>query len=236
MSEADAAGAGKRAAAEAAVGLVRDGMILGLDTGSTVAFVLDALARRIRDEGLKLSGVPTSKATEARARALGIPLTDLATAPELDLAIDGADEVEKSSLCLIKGHGGALLREKIVAAAARRFVVVVDDSKIVPRLGTHMSVPVEVVPFAHVATARRLERLAGRAVLRPAPNGDPFRTDNGNVIYDIHSPGPIIDPPALERDLDAIVGVVESGLFTRGVERAIVGSADGAVRTLNNEG
>ena len=233
MSEPQSADIGKKAAAEAAVSLVEDGMTLGLGTGSTVAFALDALARRIQAEGLRIRGVPTSEQTAARARALGIALTDLAAVPELDLAIDGADEVEEASLCLIKGHGGALLREKIVASSARRFVVIVDESKVVPRLGTRMSLPVEVVRFAHVATARRLERLAGPAVLRPGADGAPFITDNGNVIYDVQSRGPIADPAALERDLDAIVGVVESGLFTRGVERAIVGAADGAVRTLD---
>jgi ribose 5-phosphate isomerase A len=233
LSETRAADKGKRAAAEAAVSLVADGMTLGLGTGSTVAFALDALARRIQAEGLSIRGVPTSERTAARARALGIALTDLAAVPALDLAIDGADEVEEASLCLIKGHGGALLREKIVASAARRFVVIVDESKIVPRLGTRMSLPVEVVQFAHVATARRLERLAGPAVLRPGADGAPFITDNGNVIYDVRTPGPIADPASLERDLDAIVGVVESGLFTHCVERAIVGAADGTVRTLD---
>ena len=233
MSEPHSAEIGKKAAAEAAVHLVADGMTLGLGTGSTVAFALDALARRIQAEGLRIRGVATSERTAARARALGIALTDLAAVPELDLAIDGADEVEEASLCLIKGHGGALLREKIVASSARRFVVIVDESKVVPRLGTRMSVPVEVVRFAHVATARRLERLAGPAVLRPGADGAPFITDNGNVIYDVQNCGPIVDPAALERDLDAIVGVVESGLFTSGVERAIVGAADGAVRTLD---
>ena len=185
MSEPHSAEIGKKAAAEAAVHLVADGMTLGLGTGSTVAFALDALARRIQAEGLRIRGVATSERTAARARALGIALTDLAAVPELDLAIDGADEVEEASLCLIKGHGGALLREKIVASSARRFVVIVDESKVVPRLGTRMSVPVEVVRFAHVATARRLERLAGPAVLRPGADGAPFITDNGNVIYDV---------------------------------------------------
>ncbi|HUA77698.1 MAG TPA: ribose-5-phosphate isomerase RpiA [Acetobacteraceae bacterium] len=239
MTETRTADIGKRAAAEAAVSLVRDGMMLGLGTGSTVAFVLEALARRIRAEGLTVAGVPTSEQTASRATALGIGLIDLASVAELDLAIDGADEVEEGSLCLIKGHGGALLREKIVATAARRFVVVVDESKVVARLGTRMSIPVEVVRFAHAATARRLERLAAPAVLRPGPDGAPFITDNGNLIYDLGSPGksaePIADPRALECDFNAIVGVVESGLFTHGVERAIVGDARGAVRTLTRQ-
>jgi len=232
LSETRSADIGKRAAAEAAVGFVRDGMALGLGTGSTVAFVLEALARRIRAEGLEVHGVPTSERTADRADALGIPLTDLATVPELDLAIDGADEVESGSLSLIKGHGGALLREKLVATSARRFIVVVDESKVVARLGTRMSVPVEVVRFAHVATARRLERLAGPAVLRAGSDGKPYVTDNGNLIYDVRCRAPIENAAALEHDFDAIVGVVENGLFTRGVERAIVGAADGTARTL----
>ncbi len=230
LSETHRHDVGKRAAAEAAVRLVADGMTLGLGTGSTVAFVLEALARRIRAEGLRLAGVPSSERTAARAAELGIALADLDAVGALDLAIDGADEVEEASLCLIKGHGGALLREKIVATAARRFVVVVDEGKLVARLGTRMSVPVEVVRFAHGATARRLERLAGPAVLRAGPDGFPYVTDNGNFIYDVAAAIP--DPAALEREFDAVVGVVESGLFTHGVERAIVGAADGTVRTL----
>jgi ribose 5-phosphate isomerase A len=236
MTPARAAEVGKRAAAEVAVALVTSGMTLGLGTGSTVGFVLEALARRIRTEGLGITGVPTSRQTEQRARELGIPPTDLAATPELDLAIDGADEVETSTLCLIKGLGGALLREKLVATSARRFVVVVDESKVVGRLGTHAPIPVEVVPFAHEAIARRLERLAGRAVLRSQPDGSLFITDNGNVIYDVRTTGPIADPAALEHALGAIVGVVESGLFTRGVERALVGTATGTVRMLGARG
>ena len=233
-AETTAADAGKRAAGEAAVRLVQDGMMLGLGTGSTVAFVLAALAERVRNEGLRVSGVPTSRRTEERARALGIPLTNLAATPELDLAIDGADEVETRSLSLIKGLGGALLREKIVAASARRFVVVVDESKVVARLGTRAPVPVEVVQFAHVATARRLERIGGHAVLRLAPDGAPFVTDNGNLIYDVHVGGPIADAAALERAFAAIPGVVESGLFTSGVARVFVGYSDGTIRTLGS--
>ena len=233
-AETQAVDAAKRAAGEAAVMLVQDGMVLGLGTGSTVAFVLAALAERVRNEGLRISGVPTSRRTEERARALGIPLTDLDARPELDLAIDGADEVETGTLALIKGLGGALLREKIVATSARRFVVVVDESKVVERLGTRAPVPVEVVPFARAATARRLERLGGRAVLRMGPDGAPFVTDNGNLIYDMHTGGPIGDAAALEHAFAAIPGVVESGLFTSGVARAFVGYADGTTRTLGS--
>ncbi len=236
MSETRTADIGKRAAAQAAASLVAKGMRLGLGTGSTVAFVLEALGRRIRAEGLEVECVATSKQTAQRAAALGIPLIELGRVAELDLAIDGADEVEAGSLALIKGHGGALLREKIVATAARRFVVIVDESKVVERLGTRMSIPVEVVPFAHEITARRIERLARPARLRAGLDGGPFVTDNGNFIYDVGGPGsavaPITDPAGLGCRLKAILGVVESGLFTLGVERAIVGGAGGGVRTL----
>ena len=150
----------KQAAAEAAVAQVRDGMKLGLGTGSTIAFALDALARRIRDESLRIAGIPTSRRTEARARELGIPLTSFAETEELDLAIDGADEVVEGSLALIKGLGGALLRERIVAAAAKRFIVIVDRSKVSDSFGSRAPIPVEVVPFGHEATARRLGRSA----------------------------------------------------------------------------
>jgi ribose 5-phosphate isomerase A len=164
--------------------------------------------------------------TAERARELGIPLTELDDAPELDLALDGADEVAEGSLALIKGLGGALLREKIVVEAAARFVVVADDSKIVARLGQHAPLPVEVAVFAHPATARRLDALALRPVLRMAGEA-PYKTDNGNVIYDCHGIGGIDDIPALERAIVAIAGVVETGLFLDRAEQAIIGTNDG---------
>lgn len=234
MQEGETNGAdrAKRAAAAAAVAMVEDGMALGLGSGSTVAFALAALAERMRREGLRIAGVPTSTRTEARAKALGIPLTDLARTSELDLAIDGADEVERGRLFLIKGHGGALLREKIVATAARLFVVIVDESKVVSALGARTTLPVEVAQFAHEATARRLAATLGEATLRRSPAGAAFVTDNGNLIYDVMPRAPIEDPAALERTLQAIPGVLANGIFSRPVARAFVGSPAGSVRTL----
>jgi ribose 5-phosphate isomerase A len=192
----------KRMAAESAVTQVVDGMIVGLGTGTTGEFVLLALARRIR-EGLRITGVPTSEHTAARARELGIPLTEL-TWP-IDIAIDGADEVTRGTLHLIKGRGGALTREKIVAQAASRFLVVVDQTKMVDVLGT-APVPVEVVPFGWQATARRIEILGAKLQRRD------FVTDNGNYILDCAF-GLIDTPGSLAETLDHVAGVVEHGLF-----------------------
>ena len=214
----------KRRAAEAAVAEVEDGMVLGLGSGSTAEQVLHALAARVAS-GLRVSGVPTSERTAALARRLGVKLTDFAAQARLDLTIDGADEVEPSSLALVKGRGGALLREKIVAAASRRMLVVVDDSKLVPRLGRG-PVPVEIVAFGWQATLARLAEAGMRAALRRGPDGAPFVTDSGNHIADC-SPGPIEDAAALDRRLRAVVGVVETGLFLGLAWRVAVAGAEG---------
>lgn len=231
MKSAEAAVEGKRAAALAAVALVEPDMLLGLGSGSTVRFVLERLAERIKSEALRITGIPTSVRTEQLARTLGIPLVELAPGCEPDLAIDGADEIEGGSLALIKGLGGALLRERMVATAAKRFVVVGDSTKLVERLGTHAPVPVEVVHFAHAATAGRLERLGGQAALR-MQTGNPFITDNGNLIYDLHGVGPIADPAALEQAIGAIPGVVACGLFNNLAASAFIGSPDGTARRI----
>src|SRR5204863_10106607 len=160
----------KRAAAEAAVELVEDGMVVGLGTGSTAAFAVEALARRHR-QGLHFVGIPTSERTAAQARAAGIPLTSFAQHRQIDLTIDGADEVERGTLNLIKGLGGALLREKIVASASRRLAIVVDGAKLVDRLGTHAPVPIEVVAFGLEPTQASLEALGASARLRLSPAG-----------------------------------------------------------------
>src|SRR6476660_4911524 len=166
----------KRAAAEAAVELVQDGMIVGLGTGSTAAFAVEALARRHR-QGLRFVGIPTSQHTAAQATAAGIPLTSFAEHLQIDLTIDGADEVERGTLNLIKGLGGALLHEKIVAAATRRLAIVVDGTKLVDRLGTHAPVPVEVIAFGLEATRAALKVLGASTRLRQSPTGQPFVTD-----------------------------------------------------------
>jgi ribose 5-phosphate isomerase A len=201
----------KRAAAEAAVELVRDGMIVGLGTGSTAAFALEALARR-HQRGLRFLGIPTSKATAARAAALGLPLTSFAVHRQIDLTIDGADEVERGTLNLIKGLGGALLHEKIVASNSRRLAIIVDKTKLVDRLGAHAPVPVEVVPFGLEATQTALEVLGADTRLRAMPGGDPLVSDSGNHILDCNF-GEIADPARLDERIRSVVGVVESGLF-----------------------
>jgi len=198
--------AARQTAAEAALGLVRDGMVMGLGTGSTMDFVLLGIAAR----GLRITGVPTSERTTIRARALGIALTDLEHVERLDLAIDGADEVAAGSLDLVKGLGGALLREKIVAAAAARFVIVADRAKLVDRLGSRVSVPVEVARFGHGATARRLAGLGTLPVLRGG--AEPFVSDNGNVIYDC-AVTPLAEPAPFAAALAAIPGMLGHGLF-----------------------
>lgn len=218
----------KRAAAEAAVELVQDGMVVGLGTGSTAAFAVEALSRRHR-EGLRFIGIPTSERTGAQAREAGIPLTSFAEHRQIDLTIDGADEVEHATLNLIKGLGGALLREKIVAAASRRLAIVVDGAKIVDRLGAHAPVPVEVVTFGLEATRAALEARGASVQLRQTPAGQPFVTDSGNRILDCRF-GQIADPARLEERIGRIVGVVESGLFIGRAEHVFVADASGVQR------
>ncbi|QDH16079.1 ribose-5-phosphate isomerase RpiA [Oecophyllibacter saccharovorans] len=202
----------KRLAARSAADLAEPGMIVGLGTGSTAAFMVERLGERVA-EGLDIKAIPTSNAIEALARSLNIPLTDFATHPVLDMAIDGADEVERGSLHLIKGLGGALLREKIVARAAKRFVVMVDFTKPVDRLGARTPVPVEVVPFGWQCTSVVLGQLGAKLISpRRGPNGDLAVTDNGNLILDCDF-GPIKDVQELATRLDGAVGVVEHGLF-----------------------
>jgi ribose 5-phosphate isomerase A len=218
----------KRAAAEAAVELVDDGMVVGLGTGSTAAFAVEALARRHR-QGLSFIGMPTSERTAAQARAAGIPLGTFAEHRQLDLTIDGADEVERGTLNLIKGLGGALLREKIVAAASRRLAIVADGVKLVDRLGSRTSVPVEVVAFGLEATSASLEALGASVQLRRSPAGAPFVTDGGNRIIDCRF-GAIADPARLEERLGRIVGVVETGLFIGRADLVFVADAAGVHR------
>ncbi len=218
----------KRAAAEASLKYVKDGMVLGLGTGTTARHVLEGLARRIADEGLHVSAVPTSLATAEAARLLKIPLTSLEEHPVLDLAIDGADEVDPR-LDLIKGLGGALFREKIVAGAAKRFVVVVDDSKLVRRLGTKSPVPVEVHQFGWRATRTQVEALGAKVELRTR-DGDVFHTDNDNHILDARF-GPIRSPARLAASLDAIPGVVGHGLFL-GMADLVLAASEKGVRTM----
>lgn len=226
----------KRRAAQAAVAEVEDGMVLGLGSGSTAALAVEALAARIAREGLRVAGIPTSERTAALARRLGVPLTGFAEHRRIDLTIDGADQVAEGSLDLVKGLGGALLREKIVAAASRRMVVVVDEGKLVPRLGDRTPLPVEIVAFGWQTVLDRLEGLGATPALRTLPDGAPFRTDGGNLIADCRlAASGLDDAPGLERRLAAVVGVVETGLFVGLASRALVGTA-GGVRVLERSG
>jgi ribose 5-phosphate isomerase A len=219
----------KAAAAESAAAQVTDGMIIGLGSGSTAALAVSALGRRVR-EGLRIVGIPTSESTAAQARALGIPLTSLADESQIDMTIDGADEVEEGSLNLIKGLGGALLREKIVASASKRLVIVIHDSKLVSRLAVGGPVPVEVVPFGWLATARRLEDLGAKPSLRRDAKGETFVSDGGHYILDCAFE-PIVSPESLARQLDHVVGLVEHGLFI-GMTAEVRVAGAGGVRVL----
>ena len=227
-TDADSHAEWKRSAACAAVELVSDGMIVGIGTGSTATCAIHALADRMR-AGLRFLGIPSSDQSAALATSLGIPLTTFADHPQIDLTIDGADEVERGTLNLIKGHGGALLREKIVAAASRRLAIIIDGTKQVDRLGEHSPVPVEVVVFGYEATRGRLEALGARVALRCTPDGKPFCTDSGNRILDCTF-GPIADPAILEEQIGRIVGVVECGLFVGLADLVFIGDAAGVTR------
>ncbi len=209
----------KRAAAERALELLRPGTIVGVGTGSTARYFIDGLGRRVR-EGLTVTAVVTSDESRRLAEAAGIPITDRIDGG-LDLAVDGADEIDPAINC-IKGRGGALLREKIVAHASRRFVLVADESKLVRRLGRG-PVPVEILPFLWEATSRSIESLGGRPELRIAA-GEPARTDNGNLVLDT-SFG-VVDA-GLGLALHGIPGVIEHGLFFGLAKAAIIGSAAG---------
>jgi ribose 5-phosphate isomerase A len=219
----------KRRAAAAALGEVEPGMRLGLGTGSTAKLFVDLLGERVRD-GLSCICVPTSEVTAAQARGLGIPLSTLDDTPELDLTVDGADEIGPG-LALIKGAGGALLREKIVAAASRRMVVIADSSKVVATLG-RFPLSIEVNPFGLAATQRMVEAVAaahsatGTVTLRLGTSGEPVVTDGGHLLLDALF-GRISNPEALSADLHKVPGVVEHGLFLGLCARAFVAGPNG---------
>lgn len=219
----------KAVAANYAATLVESGMVVGLGSGTTAELAIRALAERMR-QGLLFQGVPTSLRSARLARRLGIPLLDPGAVTTIDMVIDGADEVEPQTLALIKGHGGALVREKLVASLARRRVIVIDPTKLVDQLGTRSPVPVEVVPFAWQYPARALTALGGQPQLRRKRDGTPFRSDNGNYILDVYF-GPIADPAGLATAMKVITGVVDHGLFLNLADLVIVGEPEG-VRTL----
>lgn len=213
----------KREAARASMSYVQDGQVVGLGTGSTARHVILALAERVT-AGLRVRGVPTSRETADLARAHGIPLLETEDAWAIDVAIDGADQVDPC-LNLIKGGGGALLKEKIVAAAARRLIIVVDHTKQVPVLGHPFPLPVEVAAFGWGSTARQIERLGFKAVIRQR-DGRPYRTEAGNHILDLQIDR-IDNPAALETQLNLLPGVVETGLFVGRTDVLIVGAPSG---------
>lgn len=198
----------KKAVGEAAAEYIKEGMIVGLGSGSTVNWMLKKLGEQVKN-GLNVQGIPTSKKTERLARELGIPLTDFSAVTHIDLAIDGADEVD-GKLNLLKGGGGSLVREKIVDAMAEQFIVIADETKLVTQLGA-FSLPVEVLPFGWQVTAKRIAETGCKPTLRKKEN-EIFVSDNGNYVLDCEY-GSILQPKALHEELKLLVGVVETGLF-----------------------
>jgi ribose 5-phosphate isomerase A len=225
--------AAKEAAGRAAAALVEDGMLVGLGTGTTAKHFVAALGERMRAEGLRLRGcVPTSGRAEALGRAAGLPLVPLTRENTPDLTVDGADEIDPV-LHLIKGGGGALVREKLVAVSSREMVVIADATKLVPTLGA-FPLPVAVFPFGWENTLARLEDAVGApAALRPAPDGSgaPYVSDDGLHVIDLRL-GAIPDPAGLQARLRAVTGVAEVGLFVGIARRALIGSDDGTVREV----
>lgn len=232
-NERDEQETGKRRAAETAVRQVQSGMTVGLGTGSTAEIVIDLLAKRVQ-QGLDIQCVPTSKRSEFVARTTGLPLVDLLPDTAIDLTIDGADEIDPDTLHVLKGRGGALLREKLVAVASDRLVIVADRSKLVNRLGGNARLPVEVVPFGWSVPAKAIERLGGQPELRMLPTGSaPYVSDNGNYILDVAFE-PIDDPVDLGARIKAIIGVVEHGLFTGLVTSVLIGDSHGVEERPQN--
>ena len=216
----------KRQAAEKAVEFVKSGMVVGLGTGSTAVYAVNAIGQMLLDGTLHdIRAIPTSEATAGNAQKWGIPLTTFSACPVIDVTIDGADEVAPN-LDVMKGLGGALLREKIVAAASKRFIIVADDSKRVTRLGTKAPVPVEVIPFAQKPVTDFLESLGGRPVLRQQ-DGQPYLTDEKNIILDCFFDGGIENAPGLAQTLSGQPGVVEHGLFLGMAKQAIFAGLNG---------
>lgn len=219
----------KHLAAQAAVDLIKDGMVVGLGSGSTSLVFVKLLAERVKN-GLKIKGVPTSEATANLATELGIELVSFEEYLNPDIDVDGADEVDPN-LCLIKGGGGKLLREKIVAFASKKVVIIVDSSKLVNKLGK-FKLPIEIIPFAREIVETAVRELHGKPVLRKHDDGSVYTTDENNWILDCDF-GLINNPPALSKALNSIPGLVEHGLFIDLVDTVFVGTGK-EVRTLNS--
>jgi len=223
----------KRRAAEQAAALVESGMVVGLGFGSTAVYAVRRIAVRLAEGELQdILGIPTTRSVEAEASALGIPLTTLEAHPRIDLTLDGADEVDPR-LDVIKGGGGALLREKIVAQASRRLIIVVDERKLSSRLGSRAALPVEVLPFGWGSQVAYLESLGAEVSRRSVPDGSPFATDQGNWILDCQF-GPLQDPAALAAGLQARAGILEHGLFL-GLATEVMVAGAGGVRLLTRK-
>lgn len=218
----------KQIAAERAAASIQDGMTVGLGTGSTAAYAILALGQRVRDENLRLRGLATSQASADLARECHIPLLDWGSGVQFDVTIDGADEVDPQ-FHLIKGGGGALVREKLVAAATAREIIIVDAQKVKARLGAR-PVPCAIVPWAWPSTVARLERdFPCRAVLRRAEDGEPFVSDDALFVADLHFDALLAEPATLERALNATLGVAECGLFIGLCHHLIIGHPDGTL-------
>ena len=224
----------KKEAGETAIEYIESGMVVGLGTGSTTRYALEELGKRLKTGRLKgVLAVPSSRQTEKLARGFGIELTTLDDVQEIDITIDGADEVDPK-LNLIKGGGGALLREKVLAQVSRRNIMIVDESKLSPHLGTHWPIPLEIIPFAWRPVEKFISTLGAKVRLRTKDDGTPYTTDQGNYILDSNF-GPISDPHRLEEKLAYRAGIVESGLFLGTASEVIVAGKTG-IRYLKREG
>jgi ribose 5-phosphate isomerase A len=224
-TQQDPAEAAKRKAAVWAASQVEDGMAVGLGSGSTSALVIEEVGRRVA-QGLSITAIATSELSHQQALSLGIPLTDFAHQAKLDLTIDGADEVQQGTLHLIKGHGGALLREKIVAMASTRLLIAVDPRKLVTTLGSVFAVPVEIVPFGWETTANRLRDRGFAPELRLKEDGKPYITDGQHYILHCDLPGSGLSPEQAAEAFNDTVGVVEHGLFLGMASEVVIGHAD----------
>lgn len=223
----------KKQAAEKAVEYIRDGMILGLGTGSTTHFALQKIGQLFKKDGLRnIRGIPSSLKTEQIARSFGIPLTTLHDHPQIDLTIDGADEIDPE-LNLIKGGGGALLREKILAQASKRVIVIADESKLSPQLGTKFALPVEVIEFGLKPAIQYLKSLGAKVTKRVDNSGELFRTDGGNLILDCNF-GAISNPSELAINLNKQAAIMENGLFLGIASEAIIAGIDGIQHLTKN--
>jgi len=224
--------AAKRAAIEKALEEIQDAHVIGIGSGTTLELLVPELSKLARKRGLELKLVPTSREIETVVAAAGLTIMDSNEVSEIDLALDGADQVESGTLNLIKGGGAALTREKIIDSAAKKLVVVVDERKLAHTLGSGQVVPIEVIPFGHRLVMRRMTHLGGKPELRCKGSG-PIFTDNGNFVVDVDF-GPIKDPHSLDVRLKSIPGIVETGLFVDLTDRVYVGLSDGEVEILDS--